>query len=95
MTRRKPKLVRLPKPKVSGDTTFIETLVWALSQARAGRVTGYAAVFMVECEDGVERSNEVASILEWEGAQATALQLLGCIRLMERGFIDRNWPEGD
>lgn len=82
--KRRLKVVRFPKPKTADDTRFIETLVWALDQARRGKIKGYACCFMVDVDD-YKRTIELADVAEHHDH----LHLLGAVREMEHGFIQR------
>lgn len=89
--RSKPKVVRLRKAKVD-ETRLVETLVWLLDRARAGKVTGYAMVYVVEDEAGFRDYTEGADTNDGERQR---LMMLGAMRMMERNFIKREWPEID
>lgn len=86
----RPKVVRLRKPKVDCDSTFIATLVHILDRARAGEVKGYAMVFTLVADTGLINTVQAASAVE---ARYEKLALLGAIRVMERRFVDRELPE--
>jgi hypothetical protein len=88
-----PKIVELPAAPAD-DTKFIKTLVWALDEARKGRIRGYAFVFNVE-NDERRRLIECAWVPEDDDGSKTdeATELLGAIRRMELSYIKRAWPE--
>lgn len=86
------KVVRLRKPKVPDDSGFVATLVWALAQARAGNIKGYAMVLDVEGE-GHRRTIEAAMSLAEDDGGTNKLVLLGAIRRMEVNYMAREWPE--
>jgi len=89
------KVVRLRKPKVPDDSGFVATLVWALAMARAGKIRGYAMVFVVEGE-GHSRTIEAAMSLAGaadEDGGTNKLVMLGAIRRMEANYMAREWPE--
>lgn len=86
--KRRLKLVKFPKPKISDESQFIETLVWVLDNARSGRVKGYTAVFVVEV-DGAERTIEFAKSSE----EIDKMFMLGAIERMKYNYMLREWPE--
>lgn len=86
---RKPRVVKFPNPKIADDTRFIQTLVWVLEQARAGKIKGYAMIFDVDQAPGPKRSIEAADVVDHELSH----HLLGMIRRMEGNFIERQWPK--
>lgn len=88
MTRHKLKVVKFPKPKVADDSQFIETLVWVLAQARAGKVKGYAMVYVVDGDDGA-RTIEAAKAFDG----IDRLHVLGGIERMKLNFIEREWKD--
>jgi hypothetical protein len=88
VTRAKPKVVRLAKPKID-DPEFIDTLVWLLSRARAGQIRGYAMVYFVEDEKGGQQIIEGSRALENQDTHI----MLGAIRRLEMGYAKRTWPE--
>ena len=89
---KRPKVVRLKKPKVDDDDVFIRTLVFVLDMARQGKTKGYALVYDIDDEEG-RRTCEAACVLEDEEYSSRALYLLGGIRRMEINFMDRVWGE--
>lgn len=86
--KRRLRLIKFPKPKIPDDSQFIETLVWVLGEARAGRVTGYCAVVTVD-QEGVERTIEFAK----ESEDISKMTVLGMIERMKTNYIRRAWPE--
>lgn len=64
-------------------------LVWVLGQARAGKVKGYAMVFVVDTVEGRERTIEAAKSFE----DIDKHHILGGIRRMEVNYMRREWPE--
>jgi hypothetical protein len=92
--RSRPKVVRFKKPIVADDSKFIETLVWVLSQARKGKLIGYAMVYGVETSeaDGPhQRLSEAAMAFK----EIDNMTVLGMIRRMESNYMRRTWPEDD
>ena len=86
--RKKARLLKFPKPKVADDSQFIKTLVWALEQAREGKVLGYAMVYIVNEEDQI-RTIEAAKAFE----EVDKHHVLGAIRRMEASYMKREWPD--
>lgn len=82
-------ITMLPVREAPDDTNFVPTLVWALDQARQGKLLGYAGIFTVELPDGTRRNIEFAKA--WENIDNH--YVLGLIRRTEIGFIARTWPE--
>jgi len=88
MPRKNLKIVKLKKPTVEQNKTFIDTLVWILDMARSGSVLGYCGVVMIE-EKGNIRTVEFAKDFDSDNK----LHILGGIRKMELNFIKRSWPD--
>ena len=85
---KRPRLLKFKKPVVSDDSKFIETLVWVLERARAGKIKGYALVFVVDGSEG-EKTIESAKAFE----EIDNMTVLGMIRRMEHNYMRRTWPE--
>ena len=79
----------LPTRPDPDDSNFIPTLVWALEQARRGKVVAYAAVFSVENADGSHRCFEMAKACD----DGDRHHMLGLIRRLEHGYIKRTWGD--
>jgi hypothetical protein len=89
MTRRKLKVVKFPKPKIADESRFIETLVWLLAQARSGKVTGFAMVYVVDDNAVDARVIEGADVT----GECNRLLMLGGIERMKLNFIEREWGD--
>lgn len=88
--RKRPKVVKLPKPVV--DSQMTDTLIFLLEHARAGRIHAFSVCLIGEREDGTEFSIESAGA---DGDDRMELQLLGVMRGAEEGLMLRRRERKD
>jgi hypothetical protein len=79
----------LPTAPNPDDTNFIPTLLWAIDEARKGKLAGYAMAFTVIVPDGAKTCIECAKA--WEDKDSH--HVLGLIERMKINYIQRTWPE--
>lgn len=85
----------LPTRPDPDDSNFVSTLIWAIEQARLGKVIGYAMVFGVEYEakDGEPRRRFIEAAKAWD--EVDDHYVLGLIRRLEMNYSARTWPEDE
>lgn len=82
----------LPTRPDPDDSNFVSTLVWALEQARMGKLIGYSMVFGVEdATDGGRRFIEAVKAFDGEDEH----YVLGLLRRAEHNYVKRTWPDDD
>lgn len=86
---KRPKVVKFGKPKIADDTKLVASLVAVLADARAGKIKGFAVVFLSEVQPGTSDVTMSADIL----SDIDRLVLLGGIERLKAAFMAREWPE--
>lgn len=83
----------LPTRSDPDDTNFVSTLIWAIEQARLGKVVGYAMVFGVEYQaaDGDVRQRFIETAKAWD--EVDEHYVLGLCRRLEANYVKRTWPD--